>query len=243
MGTKSILFVIVIVALVAGGLFLGFRHISAAARSAPPPQATLPDDGPADAVADGADNGTPPGPGGTRSGAGDRLHTGAGGTSAGGGGSQGTAPSGPMTSSGPRDQRLPHLQSTVTAEQVAEAHRILETDSNSDRRERAMVTLVRDREKANRDFFVATLRDMSEDPRVRATAATGLGRIGALDTVPDLLNAMDDDAAILRARAGAAVSHLTGRNYHFNANAPREERLMVIDNIRGSGPANWRGGN
>ncbi|GAF82073.1 unnamed protein product, partial [marine sediment metagenome] len=131
----------------------------------------------------------------------------------------------------------------VTAEQVAEAHRILETDSSPDRRERAMVTLVRDREKANRDLFVATLRDMSEDPNVRAAAATGLARIGALDTVPDLLDAMDDDAAIVRARAGAAVAHLIHRNYYFNANAPREERLMVIDNIRRSEPGSWREGN
>ena len=237
METKSILFVIVIVALVAGGLFLGFKYIGGATRSEPPeppPEATLPDDGHADAAADGADNDSPPSPDGALSDRGVGSHTGAGRTSASSGGPQGTTSSGPMTSSGPRDQRLPHLQSTVTAEQVAEAHRILETDSNPDRRERAMVTLVRDREKANRDFFVATLRDMSEDPSVRAAAATGLGRIGARDTVPDLLDAMDDDAVIVRTRAGAAVAYLINRNYYFNARAPREERLMVIDNIRRS---------
>ena len=84
MESKSILFVIVIVALVAGGLLLGFKYIGGAAREPPelPPEATLPDDGPADAAVDGADNGSPPSPGWTRAGRGSRSHTGAGGTAA-----------------------------------------------------------------------------------------------------------------------------------------------------------------
>jgi len=144
-----------------------------------------------------------------------------------------------MTSSGPRDQRLAHLQSTVTAKQVAEAKRVLQTASDPLKRERALVTLVRDREKANKDFFIATLRDMSEDPRVRAAAATGLGRIGALDALPYLLEAMDDDSRIVRARANAAFVHLTGRDFMFRADAPREERLMILDNIRRAVPDSW----
>ena len=143
------------------------------------------------------------------------------------------------TSSGPRDQRPSHLQSTVTAEEVEQAMKD-RNDPDPLVREKAMVVISRDREKANEPMFVETLRDKSEDPRVRAQAATGLARIGAIRSVPYLVEAMEDDSEIVRARAYAAFKRLTGRDYGFNPRAPEKQRDSVLARMRQLMPPDWQ---
>jgi len=228
MGIKGLVIIIILAALVAGGLFIAFRE------SNKPPL-------PGQSVESAGEGEGPEVEAAAPVVSGDRAPSGrSGGISAGGGSTASGSPSQPMASSGPRDQRMAHLQSSVTAEEVAQAHRNLDTSTDPLVREKAMHTLVNDREKANRDLFLATLRDKSEDPNTRAQAATGLGLIGAIETVPYLLQAMDDDNVRIRARAYSAFRYLTGVDYGFKADSPREQRLKILESIYQLGPPSWR---
>jgi len=239
MGTKGLLIVVLVVAVVAGGLLVAFKLASSSDSRIEATETTLPeDDGPIYVDTDGDGGTTGPAdlspPSGTEPGAAapddgpEPMPY----SSAIGLVRNKPAPGSGAKSSGPRDQRLPHLQSTVSGEQVAQAVNTLETSTEPKQLERAMLTLVRDREKANQEFFTAMLQDESEDPRLRAQAATGLGEIGASEAQALLLAAMDDDSRIVRARANAAFVRVTGKDFGFKADAPREERLAVLANIR-----------
>jgi len=242
METKGLLIVVLVVAVVAGGLLVAFKLANSSDSRTEQAETTLPeDDGPVD-VDTGGNSGTtgpadpsPPSGNGAAAEPDDepeppprppaaRLVR------------DKPAPGTGAKSSGPRDQRLPHLRSTVSGEQVAQAVNTLETSAEPEQLERAMLTLVRDREKANQEFFTAMLQDESEDPRLRAQAATGLGEIGALEAQALLLAAMGDESQIVRARANAAFVRLTGLNFGFKADAPPEERLAVLAKIRKTMP-------
>ena len=239
MKTKGLLIVVLVVAVVAGGLLVAFKLASSSGSRTEATETTLPEeDGPIDVDTD-RDGGTT-GPADLSPSSGSAPATGVREDrpkptprpSAVGLVRNKPAPGSGAKSSGPRDQRLPHLRSTVSGEEVAQAVNTLETSTEPEQLERAMLTLVRDREKANQEFFTAMLQDKSEDPRLRAQAATGLGQIGASEAQALLLAAMDDDSRIVRARANAALVRLTGRSFGFKADAPREERRIVLDNIR-----------
>lgn len=244
METKGLLIAVVVIVALAGGLFLAYRLVNPG-DSGDAPTATAP---PRDEVPDAPQTPADPGPAGPTDATGP-SDTGPTGPAP----SDGDEPAPPTTaavprlrdkpapgtgaeSSGPRDQRLEHLTSTVSGEEVAQAVRALETSSDPGQLEKAMVTLVRDRDKANKEFFIAMLRDESEDPVLRAQAATGLGQIGAREAMPDLVEAMDDEPLILRARAGAALRRLSGFDFGYKADAPLEERLAAIANIRKATP-------
>lgn len=69
-------------------------------------------------------------------------------------------------------------------------------------------------------------------PRVRAEAAAALGVVGQIESMPELLTAMEDPDPLVRARAGAAVRRIMGANFYFRAEADPAERRRVIEVIR-----------
>lgn len=151
------------------------------------------------------------------------------------------APGSGVITSGPRDQRLEHLTSTVSDGDLARAEQTIATSDNVDQLEKAMVTLMRHRDKANIEFFIAMLRDKSEDPIVRAKAAEGLAMIGARQALPYLLEAMGDESRRVRAAANGAFIRLgDGHNYGFDPKAPRADREEMLARIRGTVPREWR---
>ncbi len=151
------------------------------------------------------------------------------------------APGSGAITSGPRGQRLEHLPSTVSDEDLARAEQTIATSDNVDQLEKAMVTLTRHRDKANIEFFIAMLRDKSEDPIVRAKAAEGLAMIGARQALPYLLEAMGDESRRVRAAANGAFIRLgDGHNYGFDPKAPRADREEMLARIRGTVPREWR---
>jgi hypothetical protein len=134
--------------------------------------------------------------------------------------------------SGDRENRLEHLQTNNTVEEVVAAFETLRESDDPEEKEVAMLVISRDKEKSNKEFFIEMMRDTSQPEGVRANAATGLANIGALDAVPYLLEAMaDPDCPTLRARASSGLVRLTGRDYGFDATAPasyREDMLAKI---------------
>jgi len=73
-----------------------------------------------------------------------------------------------------------------------------------------------------------------EEKDVRAAAAQALGRIGADEALPDLVDALDDAELIVRTRADAAIKKLIpGRDFGYRPNAELDERRAVIGKIRG----------
>lgn len=145
------------------------------------------------------------------------------------------APGAGAVTSGPRGNRPGHLPSTVSAAEVAQAEQTIATSDDPAQLERAMVTLTRDRDKANIEFFIAMLRDESEDPIVRSKAAEGLAMIGAQQALPYLLEAMSDESWRVRARANAAFVRLGMRDFGFDAKAPLEDREAVLKRIHSMG--------
>jgi hypothetical protein len=143
--------------------------------------------------------------------------------------------------SGPRSQRPEHLRTTNTAEDVVVAFETLRESDDPVEREVAMLTIARDKEKANKDYLVEMMRDTSQPEGVRANAALGLGNIGALDMTPYLIEAMEDpNCPTLRARAYASLVKLTGRSYGFDPKAPKEYRDDIIAKIRNDTPSDMR---
>ena len=68
----------------------------------------------------------------------------------------------------------------------------------------------------------------SESAEVRAAAVQGLGRVRDVDTLPELIDAMEDESPLVRGRAGAAVRRIVGLNYEFRALDPPEERAKAV---------------
>jgi len=146
-----------------------------------------------------------------------------------------------LYTSGPRSERPEHLRTTNTAEDVVEAFEVLRESDDPVEREVAMLTIARDKEKANKEYLVEMMRDTSQPEGVRANAALGLGNIGAIDKTAYLIEAMEDpNCPTLRARAYASLVKLTGRSYGFDPKAPKEYREDIIAKIRNDTPSEMR---
>jgi hypothetical protein len=72
----------------------------------------------------------------------------------------------------------------------------------------------------------------SNVPEVKAAVIQGLAAIWSYDNMPALLDALDDDSALVRARAGRAVQNMMSVEYHFRAQASAAERKPVVKAIR-----------
>ena len=72
----------------------------------------------------------------------------------------------------------------------------------------------------------------SEAAEVRAAVAAGLGNSGSVISVPQLLDAMEDDALVTRQAAAAAVGKLTGWQDGFNADDTSEIRAASVEQFR-----------
>ncbi len=68
-------------------------------------------------------------------------------------------------------------------------------------------------------------RDLANDVGVRVAAAGSLGRIGAVKSIPPLVEALSDNSSAVRARANQALKDLTGRDFGYEANPLISERL------------------
>jgi HEAT repeat protein len=68
----------------------------------------------------------------------------------------------------------------------------------------------------------------SDTPEVRAAIAQGLGRQRDVESLPDLIDAMEDASPLVRGRAGVAVRRIVGLEVPFGADAPPEERRKAV---------------
>jgi len=69
-------------------------------------------------------------------------------------------------------------------------------------------------------------------PGVRAVMVQTLGAAYDFESMPALLDCLDDPAPQVRQRAGVAVSTILGLDYHFRADAAPEERAVTIRHYR-----------
>ncbi|MBA4062524.1 MAG: hypothetical protein C0501_02235 [Isosphaera sp.] len=97
-------------------------------------------------------------------------------------------------------------------------------------RERAALALA-DKGAEGKEALKTLLKSATE-PGVKAAAVSGLAALDAWDSVPLLLDAMDDPAEAVRARAGAAVAKFVGKDFGFKASAPPDERRAVLAVVR-----------
>jgi HEAT repeat protein len=72
----------------------------------------------------------------------------------------------------------------------------------------------------------------ARDPEVRAAAVQGLGDLQDFQSVPELLALCNDSSALVRGRAGAALSNILGADFGFEADAPAERRTATIEAMR-----------
>ena len=67
---------------------------------------------------------------------------------------------------------------------------------------------------------------------LRAAAAQRLGRLRVKESLPQLVEMMEDESLLVRGRAGVAVQQILGVGIHFKANAPAQERAKVVGELR-----------
>ena len=72
-------------------------------------------------------------------------------------------------------------------------------------------------------------------PELRAAAAAALGAIRDVQSMPDLLTAMEDPNEKLRARAGVAVQKILRADFYFRAGDPPQKRQQTLQRIK----AHW----
>lgn len=68
-------------------------------------------------------------------------------------------------------------------------------------------------------------------PEVRGLAAQAIAAVGDWESMPTLLKLLEDDDRVVRARAAAATTELLGVDYHFDTDAPAEDRERVRRSI------------
>ncbi|MBI3272998.1 MAG: HEAT repeat domain-containing protein [Planctomycetes bacterium] len=78
------------------------------------------------------------------------------------------------------------------------------------------------KDRAPVEWYRQALKDAN--PSNRASAARELGKRAALDAIPALLAALEDEVGPVRARADEALQALTGLNQGFGADLPAAER-------------------
>lgn len=69
-------------------------------------------------------------------------------------------------------------------------------------------------------------------PDVRAAAVTGLGHARAMSEMQTIFRALEDPDPMVRARATAAVTRITGRRYETYVNGTPQQRHEAAANIR-----------
>jgi HEAT repeat protein len=72
----------------------------------------------------------------------------------------------------------------------------------------------------------------SKSPAVRAIAIEALGNLGDMQSMPALLEAMDDADPQVRSRAGVAATRFLRADFHFRTEAPPAKRKAIIDQMR-----------
>ena len=72
----------------------------------------------------------------------------------------------------------------------------------------------------------------TRDPEVRATAAQALGDLEDFQSVPELLRLCDDPSALVRGRAGSALTNILGMDFFFKADDPPKQRAAAIESMR-----------
>lgn len=84
-------------------------------------------------------------------------------------------------------------------------------------------------------FTVDELRRMlreGETDEIRALGAGGLGEHRDAQSVPLLLDAMEDESQMVRGQAGVAVTKILGADFYFDPADPPEERKEIVDKYR-----------
>jgi len=72
----------------------------------------------------------------------------------------------------------------------------------------------------------------SESPKVRAAVIRGLGNLYDVDSLPELIDAMEDESVLVRGRAGVAVQRIVGLDAGFRAEDPEEKRGEAVAKYR-----------
>ena len=112
--------------------------------------------------------------------------------------------------------------------------------NTSDSREQAMINACQ-RLEGNRkipEVDIETIQIMqevligSQTPEARAVAAAGLGNSGNVASVPQLLDAMEDDALITRQAAARSVARLLGWREGFNPQGDPNARAEAVERFR-----------
>lgn len=68
----------------------------------------------------------------------------------------------------------------------------------------------------------------AKEPAIRSAVINGLGRLNDLSSMPELLDAMEDESPQVRGRAGAAVRRLAAMDFHFRAHGDPSERAKAV---------------
>jgi hypothetical protein len=100
-----------------------------------------------------------------------------------------------------------------------------------DGQEQAAIELVR-RGKESVELLRRVFSE-SRTPEVRAAIAQGLGHQRDVDSLPHLIDAMEDPSPLVRGRAGVAVVEIVGLEVPFSADGPPEERRKAVAFYRG----------
>jgi hypothetical protein len=76
------------------------------------------------------------------------------------------------------------------------------------------------------------LLQQSKDPAVRASSAQALGDLRDYESIDLLMQFLDDETPLVRARAQTALSHLLRRDLHFPVEGSASERSQAAAGVR-----------
>jgi hypothetical protein len=82
---------------------------------------------------------------------------------------------------------------------------------------------------------IAPMREVlakTESPQVKSYIIQGLGAQRDWDSMPALIDALDDPAIQVRDRAGVAVNAMLGVDYYYKANDPAPKREAAVKLMR-----------
>jgi HEAT repeat protein len=72
----------------------------------------------------------------------------------------------------------------------------------------------------------------SKKPEVRAAAIEGLNSLSAWNSMPQILQALEDPSVQVRGRAGAAATRMLGIDFLYRAEDPPEQRAKAVKGMR-----------
>ena len=72
----------------------------------------------------------------------------------------------------------------------------------------------------------------SDSPQVRAVCIQSLGSAYDYESMPAILEALDDESQLVRGRAGVAASKMLGRDYGLRMGLPEAERERIVTLMR-----------